>query len=135
MPLSASDPNLMNMPNQSEAAAEQVLHVKGVKIRSGFVAPPGCLLVITDYNPRFEDAAAIRATLLTGAATAVHPAEVHEVPSQAQAIRLAVSLAGPGDTILWVGPGHEDHIDVKGEQLPFSARDEARRAMREAGWA
>ncbi len=93
------------------------------------------VLVITDYNPRFEDAAAIRATLHTGAATAVHPAEVHEVPSQAQAIRLAVSLAGPGDSILWAGPGHEDHIDVQGEQLPFSARDEARRALREAGWA
>lgn len=93
------------------------------------------VLVITDYNPRFEDAAAIRATLLAGAATAEHPAEVHEEPSQARAIRLAVSLAGEGDSILWAGPGHEDHIEVAGEQLPFSARQEARRALREAGWA
>ena len=39
------------------------------------------MLVITDYNPRFEDAAVIRRTLLEGAATAVHPAEVHDTMS------------------------------------------------------
>ncbi|CAN5118937.1 UDP-N-acetylmuramoyl-L-alanyl-D-glutamate--2,6-diaminopimelate ligase [soil metagenome] len=93
------------------------------------------ILVITDYNPRFEDAAAIRATLLAGAATAAHPAETIEVASQAKAIRRAVELAREGDTILWAGPGHEDHIDVQGEKIPFSARDEARNALREAGWA
>jgi UDP-N-acetylmuramoyl-L-alanyl-D-glutamate--2,6-diaminopimelate ligase len=93
------------------------------------------VLFITDYNPRFEDAAAIRATLLEGAASAEHPAEVHEVASQAQAIRAAVALAQPGDSVLWAGPGHEDYIDVQGEKIPFSARDEARRALREAGWA
>ncbi len=93
------------------------------------------VLVITDYNPRFEDAAAIRRTLLEGAATAEHPAEIHEVASQAQAIRAAMAMARESDSILWAGPGHEDYIDVQGEKLPFSARDEARRALREAGWA
>jgi UDP-N-acetylmuramoyl-L-alanyl-D-glutamate--2,6-diaminopimelate ligase len=93
------------------------------------------ILIITDYNPRFEDAAAIRSTLLEGAASATHPAEVHEVASQAQAIRLAIQLAGESDSVLWAGPGHEDTIDVQGKKLPFSARDEARRALREAGWA
>lgn len=93
------------------------------------------VLVITDYNPRFEDAAAIRATLLEGAATAHSPAEVVEVASQAQAIRHAIALADESDSILWAGPGHEDHIEVQGQKLPFSAREEARRALREAGWA
>ncbi|MFM9878360.1 MAG: Mur ligase family protein [Rhodoglobus sp.] len=93
------------------------------------------VLVITDYNPRFEDAATIRATLLEGAASAEHPAEVHEVPSQAQAIRTAIGIAREGDTVLWAGPGHEDSIDIMGEKLPFSAREESRRALREAGWA
>lgn len=91
-------------------------------------------LVITDYNPRFEDPAAIRATLLTGASTAEHPADVQEVPSQSLAIRAAVREAREGDSILWAGPGHEDYIDVQGEKVPFSAREEARLALREAGW-
>ncbi|CAN5375675.1 UDP-N-acetylmuramoyl-L-alanyl-D-glutamate--2,6-diaminopimelate ligase [soil metagenome] len=93
------------------------------------------VLFITDYNPRFEPADEIRATLLEGAASAEHPADVHQVASQAQAIRAAVALAQPGDSLLWAGPGHEDYIDVQGEKIPFSARDEARRALREAGWA
>ncbi len=102
----------------------------------GRIAAEGAdVLIITDYNPRFEDAAAIRATLLAGAATATHRADVFEVASQARAIRAAIDMAVDGDSVLWAGPGHEDYIDVAGEKLPFSARDEARRALREAGWA
>lgn len=42
----------------------------------GRIAAEGSdVLIVTDYNPRFEDAAAIRATLLAGAATATNPAE------------------------------------------------------------
>ena len=105
------------------------------RVEMGRIGSEGSdVLVITDYNPRYEDAAAIRATLLEGAATAEHPAEILEVASQAAAIRAAIGMAKEGDTVLWAGPGHEDHIDVQGEKLPFSARDEARTALREAGW-
>ncbi|MEP6479040.1 MAG: UDP-N-acetylmuramoyl-L-alanyl-D-glutamate--2,6-diaminopimelate ligase [Rhodoglobus sp.] len=93
------------------------------------------VLVITDYNPRFETPAEIRATLLEGARSASHPAELHEIAQQSQAIRAAVAMAGEGDSILWAGPGHEDYMEVEGLKLPFSARDEARQALREAGWA
>ena len=33
------------------------------------------------------------------------------------------------------GPGHQDYRDIRGERTPYSARDEARAALREAGWA
>lgn len=106
------------------------------RVEMGRIASHGAdLLVVTDYNPRFENAAAIRATLLEGAKTATNPAQTVEVASQAQAIRHAIASATESDSILWAGPGHEDFIDVRGEKLPFSARDEARRALREAGWA
>ena len=93
------------------------------------------ILVITDHHPRFEDAASIRATLVSGAALAEHPAEVHEVSPPEQAIRVAVSLATEGDSILWAGPGHQDYRDIQGVRTPYSARDEARAALLEAGWA
>jgi UDP-N-acetylmuramoyl-L-alanyl-D-glutamate--2,6-diaminopimelate ligase len=106
------------------------------RIEMGRIGSEGAdVLVITDYNPRFEDPAFIRNILLEGAATADHPAEILEVPSQARAIRAAISMAREGDTVLWAGPGHEDHIDVRGKKIPFSARAEARLALREAGWA
>lgn len=92
------------------------------------------VVVITDYNPRTEDPAPIRAALLEGARSAAHPAELEEVPSPVQAIRTAVARAKEGDAVLWAGPGHEDVFEVGGQKLPFDARAEARLALREAGW-
>jgi UDP-N-acetylmuramoyl-L-alanyl-D-glutamate--2,6-diaminopimelate ligase len=93
------------------------------------------ILVITDHHPRFEDPTSIRATLVEGAALAEHQAELREVSPPEKAIRLAVSLASEGDSILWAGPGHQDYRDIRGERTPYSARHEAREALREAGLA
>ncbi len=99
------------------------------------VAAEGCdVLVITDHHPRFEDPASIRATLLEGAALATNTPEIHEVSPPEQAIRVAVGLAREGDSILWAGPGHQDYRDIRGVRTEYSARDEARAALREAGW-
>jgi UDP-N-acetylmuramoyl-L-alanyl-D-glutamate--2,6-diaminopimelate ligase len=93
------------------------------------------ILVITDHHPRFEDPASIRATLLEGAALAAHPAEVHEVSPPERAIRVAVGLAREGDSILWAGPGHQDYRDIRGVRTAYSAREQARLALTEAGWS
>ncbi|QNO36504.1 UDP-N-acetylmuramoyl-L-alanyl-D-glutamate--2,6-diaminopimelate ligase [Protaetiibacter sp. SSC-01] len=100
------------------------------------VAAEGCdILVITDHHPRFEDPESIRKTLLEGAALAQNKPEIHEVSPPEQAIRVAVGLAKEGDSILWAGPGHQDYRDIQGVRTPYSAREEARAALREAGWA
>ena len=102
----------------------------------GRVAAEGSdILVITDHHPRFEDPVSIRKTLLEGAALAEHQPEIHEVSPPEQAIRVAVGLAREGDSILWAGPGHQDYRDIRGVRTPYSAREEARAALREAGWA
>ncbi|MEO6944221.1 MAG: UDP-N-acetylmuramoyl-L-alanyl-D-glutamate--2,6-diaminopimelate ligase [Lacisediminihabitans sp.] len=102
----------------------------------GRVASEGSdILVITDHHPRFEDPASIRATLIEGAGLAEHQADLSEVSSPEAAIRHAVSLAREGDSILWAGPGHQDYRDIRGVRTPYSARAEARAALREAGWA
>jgi UDP-N-acetylmuramoyl-L-alanyl-D-glutamate--2,6-diaminopimelate ligase len=93
------------------------------------------ILVITDHHPRFEDPASIRATLLEGALKAEHqPEQTFEVSPPEAAIRKAVSVAKEGDSILWAGPGHQDYRDIRGVRTEYSARDEARAALREAGW-
>ncbi|WP_106212064.1 Mur ligase family protein [Glaciihabitans tibetensis] len=106
------------------------------RLEMGRVAADGSdILVITDHHPRFEDPASIRKTLLEGAHLAAHQPEIHEVSPPERAIRTAVSLAREGDSILWAGPGHQDYRDIAGVRTPYSARDEARAALREAGWA
>ncbi|ROP64018.1 UDP-N-acetylmuramoylalanyl-D-glutamate--2,6-diaminopimelate ligase [Curtobacterium sp. PhB115] len=92
------------------------------------------ILVVTDHHPRFEDAASIRTTLVEAARAAYPDHELYEVSPPEAAIRKAVSLLGEGDSILWAGPGHQDYRDIAGVRTPYSARDEARAALREAGW-
>ena len=100
------------------------------------VSARGCdILVITDHHPRFEDPASIRATLVSAARAARPELEIHEVSPPEAAIREAVSLVGEGDSILWAGPGHQDYRDIRGVRTVYSARGEARAALREAGWS
>jgi UDP-N-acetylmuramoyl-L-alanyl-D-glutamate--2,6-diaminopimelate ligase len=92
------------------------------------------ILVITDHHPRFEDPDSIRETLLEGARRARPDAEIHEFSPPERAILEAVKLVGEGDAILWAGPGHQDYRDIRGVRTPYSARELARRALRDAGW-
>lgn len=99
------------------------------------VAAKGCdILVITDHHPRFENPASIRKTLVEAARDFKPELEIHEVSPPEAAIRLAVSLVKPGDAILWAGPGHQDYRDIEGVRTPYSARAEARAALKEAGY-
>ena len=99
------------------------------------VAADGCdILVITDHHPRFEDPASIRKVLVDSARAHRPELEIHEVSPPEAAIRVAVSLAQQGDSILWAGPGHQDYRDICGVRTPYSARVEARAALKERGW-
>lgn len=101
----------------------------------GAIAARGSdVLIICDYNPRNEDPAAIRAALLHGARESGGRADILEIADPGAAIRAAITLAGPDDVILYAGPGHEEYREVAGEFIPFSARDEVRGALREAGF-
>jgi len=77
--------------------------------------------VVTDDNPRTEDPAAIRASMLTGAA--VGPAEVVEIGDRAEAIAYAVKRARPGDAVVVAGKGHESGQEVRGVKRPFVDAD------------
>jgi UDP-N-acetylmuramoyl-L-alanyl-D-glutamate--2,6-diaminopimelate ligase len=92
------------------------------------------ILVVTDHHPRFEDPDSIRATLIEGARSARPDAEILEFSPPERAIIEAVKLVGDGDAILWAGPGHQDYRDIRGARTPYSARELARRALRDAGW-
>jgi UDP-N-acetylmuramoyl-L-alanyl-D-glutamate--2,6-diaminopimelate ligase len=76
------------------------------------------LLVVTDDNPRTEDPAAIRATMLSGAR--IGPAEVVEIPDRAAAIAHVVARAGPGDAVIVAGKGHETGQEVGRVKHPFA---------------
>lgn len=78
-------------------------------------------VVVTDDNPRFEDAAAIRAQVMAGA-KAVGAMVVREIGDRKKAIEETIAGAGPHDVILVAGKGHEEGQIVGGETLPFDDR-------------
>ena len=87
-------------------------------------------VIVTDDNPRSEDAAAVRAAILAAAPGAT------EIGDRRAAIRAAVAAAGPGDVVLIAGKGHETGQIVGDRVLPFDdvvvAREVADAIAREA---
>nr|WP_227878733.1 UDP-N-acetylmuramoyl-L-alanyl-D-glutamate--2,6-diaminopimelate ligase [Arthrobacter dokdonellae] len=105
----------------------------------GAVAVDGAdVVIITDDDPHDEDAAAIRAEVLQGAAAANEartPARtIEQFDRRADAIFRAVELAGPGDTILVAGRGHEVNQEVKGVNVALDDRVELRSALAHFGF-
>lgn len=86
------------------------------------------LVIVTDDNPRDEDAATIRSDVLSGAGTGAslrtdgrHP-EVREIGDRADAVNSAVSWACPGDIVVIAGKGHETGQIVRDIVLDFDDR-------------
>lgn len=72
------------------------------------------VVIVTDDNPRTEDAAAIRRAILDAAPGA------EEIGDRSEAIHSAVGRLGPGDVLVVAGKGHETGQIVGDRTLPFS---------------
>lgn len=87
------------------------------------------LTVITSDNPRSEDPAQIIEDILAG----IEDREsVIVEPDRDAAIGLAIREAGPGDTVVIAGKGHEQGQEFEnGRKIPFDDREVARRHLGE----
>ncbi len=91
------------------------------------------VVVVTDDNPRSEDPGEIRAEILAGLRRARPDMDgVHEVAPREGAIRFALALAVPGDTILLSGKGHEDYQEIAGARHHFSDPEQLLEALAES---
>ena len=88
------------------------------------------LTIVTDDNPRSENASDIRAQML-GGVPADRRDTVVEIADRRAAIRHAVEQARTGDVVVVAGKGHETGQEVAGVIYPFSDRDELSAAIRE----
>ncbi len=83
--------------------------------------------IVTDDNPRSEEPALIRKTILAAAPGA------REIGDRAEAIGAAVAMLKPGDVLVIAGKGHEEGQIVGKIVLPFSDHAVARAAILKAG--
>ena len=82
-------------------------------------------VIVTDDNPRSEDAAAIRAAIIAGARGAV------EIGDRREAIRMAISDLRSGDVLLVAGKGHETGQIIGDRVVPFSDHEAVAAALKE----
>jgi len=100
------------------------------------------LAILTSDNPRTEDPLAILEEVEKGFKSLPlrewHPDEIElwrskkgylKVPDRREAIRMAIRLAQPSDTVLIAGKGHEDYQIVGKKRFPFDDRIEAQKAL------
>ena len=81
------------------------------------------VVIITDDNPRSEDPALIRKSILEAVPNGI------EIADRGEAIRKAVSDLRQGDTLLIAGKGHETGQIIGDKVLPFSDQDTALAAL------
>ena len=102
------------------------------------VARHSDLALATSDNPRTEDPGSILEDVEKGLGSleACDPSELGQrsgcyavLEDRRQAIQQAMAIAGPKDTVVLAGKGHEDYQIVGREKLPFDDRDEARKAL------
>ena len=100
------------------------------------------LVLVTSDNPRSEAPLAIIKEIEPGLTAAgldlISAAAARQgkrgylvVPDRREAIRLAVSLARPGDAVLVAGKGHEDYQIWGAERRHFDDREEVALALKE----
>ncbi|MSO74288.1 MAG: UDP-N-acetylmuramoyl-L-alanyl-D-glutamate--2,6-diaminopimelate ligase [Alphaproteobacteria bacterium] len=80
--------------------------------------------IVTDDNPRTEEAAAIRAAILAACPKAT------EIGDRRQAIEAAIAALEAGDALVIAGKGHEAGQIVGATVIPFDDASVARNALR-----
>jgi UDP-N-acetylmuramoyl-L-alanyl-D-glutamate--2,6-diaminopimelate ligase len=82
-------------------------------------------VIVTDDNPRSEDAAAIRSAIVAAARGAI------EIGDRRQAIRAAIVELRRGDVLLIAGKGHETGQIIGDRVVPFSDHEAVAAALKE----
>ena len=101
---------------------------KGKRPEMGRVAAEKAdFVIVTDDNPRSEDAAEIRRQVLAGACGAA------EIGDRASAIAEAVAMLAEGDVLLVAGKGHETGQTIGETVIPFSDHEAVEAALQHEG--
>ncbi len=92
------------------------------------------VVFVTSDNPRSEEPAAIAEEVLAGVPAGAPAGRPRLVLDREEAIRAALAEAGPGDTVLIAGKGHEAVQIFRDRTVPFRDAAVAARALREMGY-
>jgi UDP-N-acetylmuramoyl-L-alanyl-D-glutamate--2,6-diaminopimelate ligase len=106
-------------------------------IQGRVVAELADISIITNEDPRYEDAESILAEIAAGAYAVggEQGSSVFTIVERRDAIRKALELARPGDTVLLAGKGHERSIIWNGVKHPWDEASVASEELAAMGWS
>jgi UDP-N-acetylmuramoyl-L-alanyl-D-glutamate--2,6-diaminopimelate ligase len=100
----------------------------------GEVAVKGSdFVVVSSDNPRSEDPLAIISEVEVGLRRAggIEGKNYQVIADRREAIRYALEMSSPGDTVLLAGKGHEAYQIIGSQSFPFDERAVARELLDE----
>jgi len=89
------------------------------------------LVVFTDEDPRLEDPQQILTDLEGGISTKTLGVNYWKITPRREALRHALTVARPGDTVLLLGKGHEQTLVTSAGPQPWDEASVARELLRE----
>lgn len=119
--------NVLKTVNDIRTGNEQVISIVGCggdrdAQKRPLMAQIACELstkvILTSDNPRSEDPNEIIRQMQKGVEPQ-HYKKALTIPDRKEAIKMACSIANPGDIILLAGKGHETYQEIKGVKHPF----------------
>jgi UDP-N-acetylmuramoyl-L-alanyl-D-glutamate--2,6-diaminopimelate ligase len=87
------------------------------------------VVILSSDNARGEDPQAIADDVQAGIDATGRDIETHQIPDRGEAIRFAISLAQPGDTVVIAGKGHESFQVIGDRRSSFDDREQCRSAL------
>lgn len=91
-------------------------------------------IVLTDEDPRGEEPLAVLREIAAGITGKTEGEDLLLIPDRSEAMEAALRSAGPGDTVLLLGKGHESTIIYASGPVPWNEAEAARRALEQLGY-
>lgn len=86
-------------------------------------------VVLTSDNPRFEEPQEIINDMVAGL-NYKQKLTTLTIVDRREAIKVAITMAKPGDVVLIAGKGHEDYQDVRGVKHHFDDKEEVEKIFK-----
>jgi UDP-N-acetylmuramoyl-L-alanyl-D-glutamate--2,6-diaminopimelate ligase len=93
------------------------------------------IVVLSDEDPRGEVPMELLEEIASGCPERTRGTDLFLIPDRPTAIRVAFSIANPGDAVLLLGKGHENSIIYADRTIPYDEIGEAEKALAEMGYA
>lgn len=92
------------------------------------------VIFLTDEDPRLEDSQKILRDIAAGVRNKIEGKNLFLISSRREAMKQALMMVQPGDTVMFLGKGHESCIFIGEEKTPWNEEQVALDLLRELGY-